>query len=186
MSKEWIKMTEREPAEGDLPLTAPLIYFEDYHATRDGRIFSNTKQGYKSHYLGDNGYWYLFLHRSGRRHREYVHGMICEAFHGGRPDGMECAHLDGNRNNNSAINLAWVTPKENSSHKRMHKTLLFGENQPRAKLSNDQAKFIFESGLNQQELAAMHGVSRQTISDIKTGRRWSSITGMALRARCTP
>lgn len=39
--------------------------------------------------------------------------MVCEAFHGLRPEGMEVRHLDGNSQNDAASNLAWGTRSEN-------------------------------------------------------------------------
>jgi HNH endonuclease len=42
-----------------------------------------------------------------------VHQMVCEAFHGPRPDGYIVMHLDENPLNNRADNLAWGTRKEN-------------------------------------------------------------------------
>ena len=41
---------------------------------------------------------------------------MCETFHGPRPLGYECDHLNGNVLDYSAANLEWVTPKEN--HRR--------------------------------------------------------------------
>lgn len=51
---------------------------------------------------------------TGRRFRAgRIHILVCEAFNGLRPEGMEAAHRDGNRLNNSAYNLYWASPKEN-------------------------------------------------------------------------
>ena len=53
----------------------------------------------------------------------YIHELVCEAFHGPRPYGMQCRHLDGNKLNNCADNLCWGTPQENTEDKRRHGTL---------------------------------------------------------------
>jgi len=42
-----------------------------------------------------------------------VHQLVCEAFHGPCPPGMETLHLDENGLNNRAENLRWGTRKEN-------------------------------------------------------------------------
>lgn len=41
--------------------------------------------------------------------------LVCEAFHGPRPKGYQCMHLDGNPKNNKPENLAWGTIHENSN-----------------------------------------------------------------------
>lgn len=51
-----------------------------------------------------------------------VHSLVCEAFHGIRPAGMEVRHIDGTRTNNEASNLEWGTHSENSLDKRRHGT----------------------------------------------------------------
>ena len=43
----------------------------------------------------------------------YIHKLVCEAWHGARPEGMECRHLDGNPLNSVPENLAWGTHSEN-------------------------------------------------------------------------
>ena len=41
------------------------------------------------------------------------HTLVCTAFHGPRPEGCECDHIDGNKLDWSANNLRWVTKEEN-------------------------------------------------------------------------
>ena len=41
------------------------------------------------------------------------HLLVCTAFHGERPEGCECDHVNGNNLDWSADNLRWVTKEEN-------------------------------------------------------------------------
>lgn len=41
------------------------------------------------------------------------HTLVCTAFHGERPKGYECDHINGNKLDWSADNLRWVTKEEN-------------------------------------------------------------------------
>ena len=47
-----------------------------------------------------------------------VHQIVCEAFHGACPEGMEVRHLDDNKLNNAASNLQWGTRSENIQDRR--------------------------------------------------------------------
>lgn len=51
----------------------------------------------------------------GRRHTRcaYVHQLVCEAFHGPRPDGHDVDHVDHDRSNNRAANVRWMPLREN-------------------------------------------------------------------------
>ena len=55
----------------------------------------------------------LYKDRNGKQ-RVIAH-LVCEAFHGPRPEGSQCMHLDGNPQNNCENNLAWGTIHENSN-----------------------------------------------------------------------
>ena len=43
----------------------------------------------------------------------HCHILVCTAFHGPRPEGYECDHINGNNMDWSASNLRWVTKAEN-------------------------------------------------------------------------
>lgn len=43
----------------------------------------------------------------------FCHKLVCTAFHGPRPDGYECDHLNCDHLDWTADNLQWVTPEEN-------------------------------------------------------------------------
>lgn len=50
-----------------------------------------------------------------------VHSLVCEAFHGPRPNDRPLAlHRDGNHLNNRPDNLYWGTPKENAQDALRH------------------------------------------------------------------
>lgn len=57
-----------------------------------------------------DGERYIYPHK-GRTYK--VARLICEAFHGPAPEGMNCLHDDENARNNKSDNLKWGTQKEN-------------------------------------------------------------------------
>lgn len=95
---------------------------------------TNSRRGYKGVTL-----------RAGQRSKcATVHRLVCEAFHGPCPEGMQAAHLNGDKTDNRAENLKWVTPKENMAHQEMHGTKTRGEKAGRSKLFPDQVLNIRE------------------------------------------
>lgn len=57
------------------------------------------------------------LMREGKQHRGFAHRLVCTAFNGPAPDGKPFVnHIDGDKTNNAASNLEWVSHSENAKH----------------------------------------------------------------------
>lgn len=56
------------------------------------------------------------------RKPKLVHRLVLEAFVGPAPEGTECRHLDGDKENNRLDNLQWSTHVENERDKKAHGT----------------------------------------------------------------
>lgn len=63
-----------------------------------------------------NPYWTVALSSGfgGSTRRKSVHVLVCEAFHGPRPDGLVVRHLNNIKTDNRAENLAWGTRSQNA------------------------------------------------------------------------
>jgi hypothetical protein len=152
----------------------------NYYASSLGRIGSvpraKTKGGVLKPTVSPQGYHRVMLYVNGKRVRAFVHRLVLSAFIAECPEGKEAAHLDGTRDNNRLENLAWVSRSENHSHKIQHGTWQGGENNPYAKLTQKAVMNIrkeLRNGTKQRDIAEIHRVSEQAISDIKHGKRWS-------------
>ena len=60
-----------------------------------------------------NGYQRVGLYHNGKLYHKRVATLVAEAFIGKKPQGTEIDHWDGNKLNNKADNLRYVTHKEN-------------------------------------------------------------------------
>lgn len=95
-----------------------LATFPDYYVHSDGYVISR-KNG-KSRVMkgGSTGHGYpqVTLRHNGKQVQRLIHRLIAEYFCF-RPDGADqINHVDGDKANNSADNLEWVTAKENMAH----------------------------------------------------------------------
>jgi hypothetical protein len=80
--------------------------------------------------------------------------------------------------NNRADNLHWGTRKQNVDERRIHGNGNVDQQNPMAKLTNDQVREIrrkFANGEGDFSISREYGVSEQCISDIREGRTWSLV-----------
>lgn len=108
--------------------------------------------------------------------------FICKMVNGPPPTpNHQAAHSCG-RANDGCVNpkhLRWATPTENNRDKELHGTKLYGEKNPKAKLTAEQVLEIRRRAAakeqTEDEMAAEFGVSHQLIYFIKTRRVWKHI-----------
>lgn len=86
--------------------------FPGYLITDDGLVFNRHGRQRKTH-RSKKGYWRISLPTDRGRRSYYIHTLVLLAYTGPRPEGMEARHLDGNKDNNHASNLAWGAKSEN-------------------------------------------------------------------------
>lgn len=107
--------------------------FEGYQVSNEGRVRSIWKRGVGGRRdtftiiaggkTAQQGYHYVNLRRDKENFHKKIHHLVAEAFIGPRPVGLQVAHNDGDKNNNTVGNLRYATPKENAADKREHGTM---------------------------------------------------------------
>lgn len=107
----------------------PVDGFPDYQVSDLGRVLSTRpRRGYRGptvlrQTLGPNGYRAVTLYSAPQvQSQRSVHSLVAQAFVGRRPEGMEVRHLDGDRMNNRASNLAYGTKSDNHYDQVAHGT----------------------------------------------------------------
>jgi len=101
------------------------------------------------------------------------HTLVLTAFVCPRPAGLECCHNDGNPWNNNLSNLRWDTTKNNQADRVKHGTSNRGEKCASAKLTKEQVNRIRNDTRLQRVIAEEYGVQPNTISRIKSKKRWA-------------
>lgn len=106
--------------------------------------------------------------RQGVLRKRYLHRLVAEAVHGPCPDGMECCHNDGCRDNNDYSNLRWDTRTANEQDKgyRITNSRLSPETVKAMRLMREQ------TGAPYSKIAEQFGVSLTTAHKAVTGRSW--------------
>jgi len=96
-------------------------------------------------------------------------------FVGPRPPRMEACHNNGDPFDNRLKNLRWDTTRNNQLDRIKHGTSNRGEQCAAAKLTEAQVLVIRADTRLQREIAAEYGVRENTISRIKSGKRWGHV-----------
>ena len=123
------------------------------------------------------GYLRVDLYNGETNRLLYVHRLVAMAFNPPTDANVEVNHKDGNKENNRAENLEWVTPSENQKHafRLGLRVPPFGEKSPVAKLTNKEALEIrrLRGSTLQRDLARRFNVSKGTICQVQLGRRYA-------------
>lgn len=145
----------------------------------DGSLFFIKGDDIKRAFLADNGAGYLSVYFN--RGRKYIHRLVAEYFcEKPSEEHTQVNHKDGDKSNNVAYNLEWVTPKENIKH--AHEAGLMvnrGKVDSVTRRSDEDVAALYrdiKEGMGVAEAARKHGFQRTTASSINNKRSRISVT----------
>lgn len=108
----------------DLPRADYKIYKKNYLVSDAGKVYSidyasSRKCKEVAYFINNKGYrWVSIYDRETKKSKStYVHRIVAECFIDNPLNKKEVNHIDGDRLNNDASNLEWVTRSENELHK---------------------------------------------------------------------
>lgn len=87
-----------------------------YQVSNTGKVISILSRRERKVSVKDNGYGYLPLVKYKIHTKFQIHRLVAEHFIPNSENKPEVNHKDGNKLNNCADNLEWVTHKENIAH----------------------------------------------------------------------
>lgn len=162
-----------------------LTDYPGYSIDRAGQVWSEGSnwRGYGTRQITPvedmQGYLKVRLTIEGKRVNRKVHSLVASAFLPPRPSPEhQLRHLNGDKRDNRATNLAWGTAQENANDRFAHGNNPSGSRNGSAKLNESQVKEIrkrLAQGESRVTLAAEYGVHKQTISNINTRRWWRHV-----------
>lgn len=171
-----------------MPLPSPDIEYRphptypNYRAGADGTIVGPSGKVLQPSSSASGGRLQINLRepgspRSANTKKLYVSVMVCEAFHGPRPEGMYALHRDGDHHNTAPSNLYWGRLSERLSRHQRHRPS--GEANGNARVTaadvREMRRAYAEDGVTQAQLGERFGLSRGHVGQILRGTRWQDL-----------
>jgi hypothetical protein len=129
----------------------------------------------------NKGYGRVFLSKHSKVCTKYVHRLVAEHFCPNPLGYKEVNHIDGNKENNRASNLEWVSRRQNCVHARRNNLFIPAPSKLTIK-EVDSIVAMRKNGVSRKEVAKMHGVGETNITCITSGRIWAWYTGIGKRS----
>ena len=171
-------------------LWKPVPVFDKYHVSNFGRFksFHKGKTKILKPAPALNGYLQVGLCKDNQQKNFLVHRLVALAFIPNPNGKPQINHRDGNKLNNHVSNLEWCTPSENQRHAYDTGLSPLGEEHGRAKLTNEQARYVRSNpdGLSIYKLAEMFSVYPTKISAIQLGKTYQGAGGVVRKAKPQP
>lgn len=141
----------------------PIVGFEGlYEVSNIGRVKSlkrNTTSGRVLSQALNRGYMSVVLCKNGKHYNAKVHRLVAMAYIQNPNKKKEVNHIDGNKTNNRAENLEWVTASENAKHARLKGLNPCGRNNP---ITSKSVDMLSADGTLLKTFPSLKEAERQT------------------------
>lgn len=166
----------------------PIEGYEGFYEVSDwGRIRRLAGSPHCSHtrlvkpWKSGQGYLAVTLSKNDVDTKYHVAHLVLGVFLGKRSlgkklDDWQVNHKDGDKCNNSFLNLEYLTHRENKAHAKVHGFTPRGEKNHAAKLTEVQVIAIRKvPGMKRASLSQQYGVSLGAIDLIRAGKTWKHV-----------
>ncbi len=161
--------------------------FENYSVSDNGEVRNDKRDKLKAQRLNRYGYPITSIYKDGKAYTHRVHRLVADAFVDNPENKPQVNHKDGDKTNNNAENLEWVTGSENMKH--AVRTGLFypesasnsnfigcmkGRKNPAVSEANSKPVRVVETGEEFKSIIACSkelGLSDRGICDVLNGRQ---------------
>ena len=146
----------------------PVVGFEDYYrVSNTGKVFSIRSNRYLNQAPKHTGYRDIELNVNGKASYKRMHRLVAEAFIPNPLNKPAVNHIDGNKLNNNASNLEWVTNSENMQHAVDTGLQPYSGRNCRHRLFNDSTSIIFDYMVQVMEAT---GLTKDKAKEIKKNK----------------
>ena len=87
--------------------------FERYSVSDKGQVRNDERATMVKPMTSTSGYSYVHLVRNRKKHTQYIHRLVGQAFLSNHDELPQIDHIDGCKTNNNLDNLRWVTVSQN-------------------------------------------------------------------------
>ena len=126
------------------------------------------KSNFKNIRLNDKGYFRCNLKNEGKRYDFTIHKLVALAFIPNEENKPFINHKNGIKTDNRVENLEWCSASENVTHAVKNRLV-------KTKLTDEQAKEIFNSQLSNRKLAKIYNVTHGIIWRIKNKKAYKHL-----------
>lgn len=129
----------------------------------------------------NSGYLIVKLATVAGQRTSTVHSLVAAAFIGPRPPGLDVAHLNGDKHDNRAENLAYATRAENMQQSVAHGVLPRGDGKVNARISRQDVLEIRSrhaaGAASYSGLSKEFGVCTGVVARVVRGEVWQHVEG---------
>lgn len=146
--------------------------YSSYAVTNCGKVYSLKSNKFLS--LQNRGYQQVSLiNDKGVSVNTYVHRLVASMFCEGYKESLHVNHIDGDKSNNNAKNLEWVTRSENMLH-AYSEGLIKDKNLVPIELVHSACKML-EGGARPMQTANALGVPVDCVKDMIRGKAYKQV-----------
>ena len=126
------------------------------------------KSNVKNIRLNDKGYFRCNLKNGGKRYDFTIHKLVALAFIPNEENKPFVNHKNGIKTDNRVENLEWCSASENITHAVKNRLI-------KTKLTDEQAKEIFNSQLSNRKLAKIYDINHSIVWRIKNKKAYKHL-----------
>jgi hypothetical protein len=149
------------------------------HSVTEKEHFRKTDERFlKIYHNNRTGYKFVQLYNNGKSKNYTIHRLVAENFIDNKNHLNTVNHIDGNKHNNTSMNLEWCSNSYNHKHATETGLKAKGTSVNSSKLNDNcvtAIKYFLNKGFTHKELSIAFDISRPTISLISNGKTWKHI-----------
>ncbi len=126
------------------------------------------KSNFKNIRLNDKGYFRCNLKNEGKRYDFTIHRLVALTFIPNAENKPQVNHINGIKTDNRVENLEWCNQSENVTHAVKNRLI-------KTKLTDEQAKKIFNSQLSYRKLAKLYNITSSIVWRIKNKKAYKHL-----------